>query len=242
MSLPQKQPVVSFSAVMAAGFASATAAVITSRFGVAGTLIGAALTSMIITGGSAIFKAYFERVTDEARKVPGKVRTGKVRRQEAAGGQQPNLPGRPDLRNNFMGRLRASLGWFSRLTALGRRTVLVGALIPALLAFGIGATAVTAMELSMGRTLSCTIWNKCPDGYAGADVPGVGLSILGGNRIVSADYPARPQDQPQDVQTPSEAEPVPAEPVPAEPVPPAATTPQDYSTIPEPTVGGATVP
>ena len=43
---------------MAAGLAATGAAFVTSRFGVAGTLLGAALTAMIITAGSAVLKAY----------------------------------------------------------------------------------------------------------------------------------------------------------------------------------------
>ena len=56
---------------MAAGFAAATASFVTSRFGVTGTLLGAAVTAMIITGGAAILKAYFESVSGSVRRVPG---------------------------------------------------------------------------------------------------------------------------------------------------------------------------
>lgn len=242
MSSPQKQPVVSFSAVVAAGFASATAAVITSRFGVAGTLLGAALTSMIITGGSAVLKAYFERVSGQVRQVPDKIRTqtSRVRRKEPAAGDAWEQASGPDSPGNtFVERLRASLGWFSRLPALRRRSILVGALVPALVAFCIGAGAVTAMEVSIGETLSCAVWDRCAGDYAGAGAPGVGLSILGGNRIVGAD-PENIQEQPQqqDVQDAPVAQP--AEPAP--PAPPAATTPSNYGTTPlETTTPGTTV-
>ena len=64
---------------MAAGSAAAVAAFVTSRFGVAGTLLGAALTAMIITGGSAILKAHLENVTGNVRKVPRKLRGPKPR-------------------------------------------------------------------------------------------------------------------------------------------------------------------
>jgi hypothetical protein len=40
--------------IVAAGLAATGAAFVTSRFGAAGTLLGAAVTTMIITGGSAI--------------------------------------------------------------------------------------------------------------------------------------------------------------------------------------------
>jgi hypothetical protein len=47
---------------VAAGVASVIAAVFASRFGVAGTLIGTALTAVVITLGSAIFKAQLTRL------------------------------------------------------------------------------------------------------------------------------------------------------------------------------------
>jgi hypothetical protein len=64
-----RQPLVKLSAVVAAGLASALAAFFTSRFGVAGTVLDAALTAMIITAGSALFSFYMERVTARARNV-----------------------------------------------------------------------------------------------------------------------------------------------------------------------------
>jgi hypothetical protein len=50
-----KQPLIKPSAVVGAGLAATLAAFFTSRFGVAGTVLGTALTAMIITAGSAIF-------------------------------------------------------------------------------------------------------------------------------------------------------------------------------------------
>ena len=64
--------------VMAAGLASTGAAFVTSSFGVAGTLLGAALTAMIITGGSALLKAYLENA---AERVRGGASTLRARRE-----------------------------------------------------------------------------------------------------------------------------------------------------------------
>jgi hypothetical protein len=70
-----KQPLVKPSTVVAAGLAAALAAFFTSRFGVAGTVLGTALTAMIITAGSALFGFYLERAVAKARSsVPGVVR------------------------------------------------------------------------------------------------------------------------------------------------------------------------
>ena len=73
-------PMINSSQVMAAGFAAAVAAFVTSRFGVTGTLLGAAITAMIITGGSAILKAYFETMTGRVRTVPDRFRARRERR------------------------------------------------------------------------------------------------------------------------------------------------------------------
>jgi hypothetical protein len=161
----RQAPVVTTSQILAAGFAAAVAAVVTSRFGVAGTLIGSALTAMIITGGSAILKAYLESVTGNVRKVPSKLREQRNRRRREGGSAEPDtMPGRPDLRDNFAGRVRAALDWFSRLPPLARRSILVKGLIAAAVAFVIGMGAVFAVERGIGNSLSCGLWAKCPEG------------------------------------------------------------------------------
>jgi hypothetical protein len=167
----RQAPVITGSQVIAAGFAAATAAFVTARFGVAGTLLGAALTAMIITGGSAILKAYLESVTGNVRKVPRKLRERKNRWRAGRSAEPEALPERPDLRDNFAGRMRAALGWFSHLPPLSRRSILVKGLIAAAVAFVIGMGAVFAVERGIGNSLSCGIWAKCPEGAT----PGIHL-------------------------------------------------------------------
>jgi hypothetical protein len=160
------------SQVLAAGFAATTAAFVTSRFGVAGTLLGAGLTAMIITGGSAILKAYLEGVTGNVRKVPSKLRQRRNRWMSGRSAEPSDtMPGRPDLRDNFMGRMRAALGWFSHLPPLTRRSILIKGLIAAVVAFVIGMAAVYAVEKGIGNSLSCGLWAKCPEGAT----PGIHL-------------------------------------------------------------------
>jgi hypothetical protein len=153
---------------MAAGFASAGAALITSKFGVAGTLLGAALTTMIITGGSAILKAYLESVTGNVRKLRERRNRWKAGRTAKS---PDTMPGRPDLRDNFAGRMRAALGWFSHLPSLTRRSILIKGLIAAAVAFVVGMAAVYGVERVIGNSLSCGIWAECPEGAT----PGVKL-------------------------------------------------------------------
>jgi hypothetical protein len=159
------------SQVMAAGFAAAAAAFVTSRFGVAGTLLGAALTAMIITGGSAILRAYLENVTGNVRKVPRSLRARREERKAQRYAEPETLPERPDLRDNLAGRMRAALDWFSRLPPLTRRSILVKGLIAAAVAFVIGMGAIWAVERGIGNSLSCGLWAKCPEGAT----PGIHL-------------------------------------------------------------------
>jgi len=178
--------------VMAAGLASTCAAFVTSRFGVAGTLLGAALTAMIITGGSAVLKAYIENAA-------GRVRGGATRLRErreapptvappeqAVPTAQNSPPGRSDLRNNFVGRMRAAVDWFRGLPTPARRPILIKALIAAGVAFVICMVAIWGAEKLIGNSLSCGLWSKCPYGaapgihVAGFDDSGAGSSLSGG--------------------------------------------------------------
>src|SRR5829696_8046012 len=183
------------SQVFAAGLASTTAAFVTSKFGVAGTILGAALTTMIITGGAAILNAYLQSVTGSVRKVPHKLRARRERRErrKAARYAEPpteTLPGRPDLRDNFMGRARAAVGWFSHLPLPARRSIVVKGLIAAAVAFVISMGAIYALERGIGNSLSCGLWGNCPEGATpgihrlggGGDGTGAG-STIGGGRV-----------------------------------------------------------
>jgi hypothetical protein len=177
---------VSSNQVMAAGLAATLASFVTSRFGVAGTLLGAALTAMIITGGSAILKSYMETVSGRVRGMPTKIRSR--REQQKVGGFGGSMPGRPDLRDNFVGRMRAALDWFSHLPALSRGSILIKWFLAAAVAFVICMGVVWGAEKVIGNSLSCGLWAKCPYGAdpgihpAGYGGTGAGSSISGGGQ------------------------------------------------------------
>jgi hypothetical protein len=169
---------------MSAGLAATGASFVTSSFGVAGTLLGAALTAMIITGGSAILRSYLEAASGRVRGVPTKLRSHRGQRE--AGEFGGTMPGRPDLRNNFVGSMRAALDWFRRLPSFSRRSILIRALLAAAVAFVICMGVVWGAEKVIGNSLSCGLWAKCPYGAvpgihpAGYDGTGAGSSISGG--------------------------------------------------------------
>ena len=167
---------------MSAGLAATGASFVTSRFGVAGTLLGAALTAMIITGGSAILRAYLETLTGHVRQAPKKLRS----RREQQGNAGATMPERPDLRDNFAGRMRAALGWFSNLPTLRRRSILMKGLLAAVIAFVLCMGLVWGAEKVIGNTLSCGLWAECPYGATpgihplGYGAEGAGSSLSGG--------------------------------------------------------------
>jgi hypothetical protein len=165
---------------VAAGLASTVAAFLTSTFGVAGTMLGAALTAMIITGGSAILKSYLENLTPSVR----------------------TLRGHPDLRENFISRMRVALGWFSRLPPLRQRSILVKGLITATVAFVIGMGGVYGVEKVIGNSLSCGLWAKCPTGatpgihLGGGDATGASPTINFGRAKTNAAAPQNGKQNP----------------------------------------------
>src|SRR5829696_4113935 len=152
---------------MSAGLAATGASFVTSRFGVACTLLGAARTAMIITGGSAILKAYLEAVSGRVREMPTKLRAR--RDQQRAGDFGGAMLGRPDLRDNFVGRMRAALDWFRRLPTLSLRSIHMRGLRVAVVAFVLGMGVVWGAEKVIGNSLSCGLWSQCPYGA----VPGI---------------------------------------------------------------------
>lgn len=169
---------------MSAGLAATGASFVTSRFGVAGTLLGAALTAMIITGGSAILRAYLETLSGRVREVP--VKLSSRREQKSTGGSGDTMQGRPDLRNNFVGRMRAALGWFSHLPTLRRRSILMKGLLAAVVALLLCLALVWGTEKLIGNSLSCGLWAECPYGATPGVHPlgyggtGAGSSVSGG--------------------------------------------------------------
>lgn len=197
MDKQEQQSIIAPTAVAATGLAAATAAFITSSFGVAGTLIGAVLTPIIISTASAIYKAYIESASSKIRNIPGTIqpRVDSVPETDSP-------PGRPDLRNNFAGRFRAAFGWFSSLSPLRRRSILIGALVSTVASLLLGMATVTGVELGVGKSLSCWVWNNCPaessrDGGRSSSTSTL-PSIFGGSQSASSPdvEPVDPQQRP----------------------------------------------
>lgn len=198
MSAQNVSPAVDTHQIMAAGLASTGAAFVTSRFGVAGTLLGAALTAMIITGASAVLRAYIANASSRVRGGVTRLRDRGPGRPASAApengvyepepARQGNPPGRPDLRDNFVGRLRAAMDWFRNLPTSGRRPIIIKALVAAGIAFAICMAAVWVVEKGIGNTLSCGFWGTCSVG-ASPGIDPLGLNGTGARSTISGgDY------------------------------------------------------
>ena len=175
---------------VAAGIASVLAAVFTSRLGVAGTLIGTAVTAVLITLGSAVFKAQLMKASHRISGLPETV-------QGRLSTQQIRIPGKPSAEPNpepaakpeeeatekrpgLLSRLRAVPGFLKELPSAQRRRVLLAGLLAGMVAMVIGLGTVTGIELAGGKTLSCLVWS-CPDDTNSEESSSSsGLSIFGG--------------------------------------------------------------
>jgi len=149
----QKQTILDIPKVIAVGIASPVATVLTSRFGVAGTLIGLALSAVILTVLADMLKVYLARAPATVAKVPTTV-------VKMPGGLRARLSW-----HNVRSRLRAAFARFSSLppASARRRSVLIGSIVAAGISFFVGLIVVTGLELSVGRSLSCWMWNDCPE-------------------------------------------------------------------------------
>src|SRR5215216_4232400 len=186
----QQQPtVLDLPKVLAVGLVSPAAAAITSRFGIAGTLLGLAISSVFITAGVDLLKVYLARVPGAVTTIPGGFRK------------------KSSLRNLFEGIKRP----FSKVASLPRprrRSFIVGSLLAAGVSCLVGLMLITLLEVGVGKNLSCWVWDECStesysssaDGTTDAQTSSL-ATILGAVQGVSSSAgtevaPSNPQQQP----------------------------------------------
>lgn len=185
MSQQQSQAILDLPKIIAVGIASPAATVLTSRFGVAGTLLGLALSAVFITVAVDFLKVYLARVPGAVTTIPGGFRK------------------KSSLRRVFE-RMRRPFSKFASLPRARRRSILIGSVAAAGISFLMGLIIVTALELGVGKSLSCWVWEECSTEESSADGSSTTAeastlpSILGGGQ--SADSSSSiPQDIPQDI-------------------------------------------
>ena len=181
--MTQQQPTVfDLPKVLAVGIVSPAAAALTSRFGVAGTLVGLAVSSVIITAGVDLLKVYLARVPGAVTTIPGGLRK------------------KSSLRN-VLERMKRPFLKLGSLPHPRRRSLLIGSLVAAGISCVVGLILVTVLELGVGKSLSCWVWDECSTteessaaGDSGRTAQASTISsILGG--VQSASSTTAPQEE-----------------------------------------------
>ena len=172
---PQQPSVFDLPKVLAVGIASPAAAAITARFGVAGTLIGLALSAVFITAAVDFLKVYLARVPGAVTTIPGG-----FRKKSSLG--------------KVFERMRRPFSKFASLPRARRRSILIGSVAAAGISFVVGLIIVTGVELGVGKSLSCWVWEECSTEESSADGSGTARastlpSILGGGQGASSSIP-----------------------------------------------------
>jgi hypothetical protein len=146
----QKQRIIDLPKIVAGAIATPLAALLTSRFGIAGTMVGLALSAVIITVIVDTLKVYLARVPEAVTSIPGG-----LKKKSAWGG--------------FLDRLRLPFSKLSTLPPPRRRSILIRSLIGGVIMFIIGLIIVTGVEASVGKNLSCWAWDDCYTESSSAD-------------------------------------------------------------------------
>jgi hypothetical protein len=172
--------------ILAVGIVSPAAAAITSRFGIGGTLVGLVLSSVFITAGVDFLKVYLARVPGAVTTIPGGLRN------------------KSTLRNLFE-RMKRPFSKFASLPRPKRRSLLVGSLAAAGISCLVGLILITVLEVGVGKSLSCWVWDDCStaessdDGSSSSQASTL-PSILGGGQSTDSSIPQQivsPSSSPQ---------------------------------------------
>ena len=179
----QRQHIVDPAKIAAGGAAAPLGALLTSRFGVAGTMLGLALSAVVVTTISDILKAYLQRAPGTVKNIPVSFGTGFSWK-------------------NFRRWVTGPFSWFLSLGPSRRRAMLISSIVAGGIAFLIGTSAVTALEVGEGKNLSCWVWSECSttDSSSGEEASNTSTlpSVLGGSQdLVSSNTPQEGQQQQQ---------------------------------------------
>ena len=146
MSAPQSQSknqsIVDLPKILAVGIASLAATLLTSRFGVAGTLVGLVLSAMFLTFAANILKVYLARVPGAVTTIPGGLRKKSFFRR-------------------VFEKMKIPFSKFGSLPHPRRRSILIGSVVAAGISILVGLIIVTALEFGVGKSLSCWVWDEC---------------------------------------------------------------------------------
>jgi hypothetical protein len=178
LSQQQSQTIFDLPKVLAVGIASPAATVLTSRFGIAGTLLGLALSAVLITVAVDFLKVYLARVPGAVTTIPG------------------GLKKKSSLRRIFE-RMRLPFSKFGSLPRARRRSMLIGSVAAAGISFIVGLIVVTVLELGVGKSLSCWVWDECST-ESSAEASTLPSILGGGQRAGSSSTPQKEEASPSE--------------------------------------------
>ncbi len=203
----QSAKLVETNKALAAGLASVVTALFTSKLGVAGTLIGTALTAITITLVAAILKAQIERAQTKLSGLPSAVRGRLSTQQVRIPGRQgaepnPESPPPPEPRGgrfaSFVERLRSIPSFLKGLSPAARRRVLLSGVLAGLVATAIALVIITFTEVVSGEPISSMVGTQ--SGSAGETAPRTSVgSLFSGSRSTEPQNGSQqyaPQDAP----------------------------------------------
>ena len=177
----QRQRILDPAKIAAGGAAAPLGALLTSRFGVAGTMLGLALSAVVVTTVSDILKAYLRRAPGTVKNIPVSFGTGFSWK-------------------NFRRWVTGPFSWFLSLGPSRRRAMLISSIVAGGIAFLIGTSAVTALEVGEGKNLSCWVWSECSttDSSSGEEASNTSTlpSVLGGSQGVMSSNTSQEGQQP----------------------------------------------
>ena len=227
---------VQMSTVFASGITAIVAALFTSRLGVAGTLIGTALTPMLMTIGVAVLNAQIQKATEKIPDLPTVVRGGlstqRVRvpgtpspEEAPAEPEQPVASRRRDRRSPaIVERMLSIPAYLKEMSPSTRRRTLLTGVLAGLVATVIGFVGVTGIEAVAREPLSCIGREVCAAETSYADTSESPSTSIGSvfdrstaPETQTQDFPAGSENLPADDLQQQDAQPAPdAQPVPEE--------------------------
>jgi hypothetical protein len=180
---PQTANIIDLPKILAVGIASPAATFITSRFGVAGTLLGLVASAMFVTAAADFLKVYLARAQGAVTTIPGGLKEKSLFRR-------------------VLERIKAPFSKFGSLPRPQRRSILLGSVVAAGASILVGLIIITSLEFGVGKSLSCWVWDECPTESAAEGASSTLPSILGGGQRAGSSIPQ--EEGPSEEASPSE--------------------------------------
>ena len=187
-SAPENASIINLPKILAVGIASPAATLLTSHFGVAGTLLGLVVSAMFVTAAADLLKVYLARIPGAVTTIPGGLKEKSLFRR-------------------VFERIKVPFSKFGSLPRPQRRSILLRSVVAAVASILVGLIIITALEFGVGKSLSCWVWDECPTEAAAAEGASSTLpSILGGGQSTGTSTPQEEEAGPSEA-GPSEESP-----------------------------------